>query len=217
VNTDNKKSLENKDYIGSTGMEYPDGYIHVHKIEKYIDCHFIFNALNTIKYSVITGNYDTCSLIDNLADYMRYRINAVCSFEMVSFKEEIKHMKSYITLEQARFSCLHTEYNFKDTDFTLPSMSVIFLAENAIHHGILKRKGAGRLQVTSYAMEGFHCIEICDDGAGMGSNERYPDSPDNGPGSIISIAKRLETMADASLSFLETHGQGTKAVIKIPS
>lgn len=93
-----------------------------------INCHFIFNALNTLKYSVIMGKPDACCLIDDIAAYMQYRIRAVCGFEMVLLDEEIRNMKSYINLEQARFSYVHAEYNLEDTDFTLPSMSVIFFS-----------------------------------------------------------------------------------------
>ncbi len=61
-----------------------------------INCHFIFNALNTLKYSVITDKPGACSLIDDIAAYMQYRIRAVCGFEMVFLSEEIRNTVSYI-------------------------------------------------------------------------------------------------------------------------
>lgn len=39
--------------------------------------HFVFNALNTIKGAVITGSENTCSMINDLSDYMQYRLNTL--------------------------------------------------------------------------------------------------------------------------------------------
>lgn len=183
-----------------------------------INCHFIFNALNTLKYSVITGRNNTCSLIDDIAAYMQYRIRAVCGFEMVFLSEEIRYMKSYINLEQARFSYVHTEYNLEDTDFALPSMSVIFLVENAIHHGILAKKDGGKVQVNSFQDGVYHYVEICDNGVGIEKYEReYPESSNNGIGNLTALAMRIKSMAGGSLLIESVPGEGTKAIIKIPA
>lgn len=182
-----------------------------------INCHFIFNALNTLKYSVITGKPDASSLIDDIAAYMQYRIRAVCGFEMVFLSEEIRYMKSYINLEQARFSYVHAKYNLEDTDFTLPSMSVIFLVENAIHHGLLGKGNGGEVQIRSYRDNLFHYAEVCDDGAGIGGYMgKYPESSNNGIGNLAALAVRIESMAGGSLLIESVPGKGTKAVIKIP-
>ncbi len=187
-----------------------------------INCHFIFNALNTLKYSVITGSPGACGLIDDIAAYMRYRIRAVYGFEMVFLSEEIRYMKSYINLEKARFSYVHTEYNLEDTDFTLPSMSVIFLVENAIHHGILAKKEEGTVKVNSYQDNLYHYVEVCDNGTGIaGYKERYPqgkypESSNKGIGNLTSLAMRIENMAAGNLLVESMPGKGTKVVIKIP-
>jgi len=138
------------------------GYRETTGIADGLNCHFIFNALNTLKYSVITDKPGACSLIDDIAAYMQYRIRAVCGFEMVFLSEEIRNTESYINLEQARFSYVSAEYNLEDTDFTLPSMSVIFLVENAIHHGLLAKKNGGKVHIKSYRDSKFHYAEVCD-------------------------------------------------------
>ena len=182
-----------------------------------INCHFIFNALNTLKYSVIMGKPDACCLIDDIAAYMQYRRRAVCGFEMVLLDEEIRNMKSYINLEQARFSYVHAEYNLEDTDFTLPSMSVIFLVENAIHHGLLAKGDGGKVQIKSYKDNMFYYAEVCDNGTGIEKfNGKYPKSSNNGIGNLAALAMRIESMAGGSLLVESVPGEGTRAVIKIP-
>lgn len=155
-------------------------------------------------------------MIDDIADYISYRIRAISGFEMVSFNEEVKHLESYARLEQARFSYVHTEYSLEDTDFALPSMSVIFLAGNAIHHGITRGHGKGILQVKSYFNSGFHCIEVCDDGVGVAFEGKYPQSKNNGIGNLVALAKRIECMAGGSLEISSKPGKGTRAVVRIP-
>ena len=183
-----------------------------------INCHFIFNALNTLKYSVITDNPGTCGLIDDIAAYMRYRIRAVYGFEMVLLSEEIRYMKSYINLELARFSHIYAEYNLEDTDFTLPSMSVIFLVENAIHHGILAKKDGGKLQVKAYRDGLYNYVEVCDNGAGIKEySGRDPESSNKGIGNLAALAERIERMKGGSLLIESVQGEGTRAVIKIPA
>lgn len=182
-----------------------------------INCHFIFNALNTLKYSVIMGKPDACSLIDDIAAYIQYRIRAVCGFEMVLLSEEIQNMKSYINLEQARFSYVHVEYNLEDTDFTLPSMSVIFLVENAIHHGLLAKGNGGKVHIKSYSDKLFHYAEVCDNGTGIREYKgQYPESSNNGIGNLAALAMRIKSMAGGSLLIESVLGEGTKTVIKIP-
>ena len=192
------------------------GYRETTGIADGLNCHFIFNAFNTLKYSVISGKSGTCGMIDDLAGYMRYRIEVMCGFERVPFREEIKHVKSYINLEMARFSRVKAEYNLEDTDFTLPSMSVIFLAENAIHHGILMQKGRGHVWIKSYALSGFHFIEVCDDGAGMEFEGDYPCNG-SGIGNLPALGKRIEDMTGGRLIIKSIPGQGTQALIKIPA
>ena len=193
------------------------GYRETTGIADGLNCHFIFNAFNTLKYSVISGKSGTCGMIDDLAGYMRYRIEVMCGFERVPFREEIKHVKSYINLEMARFSRVNAEYNLEDTDFTLPSMSVIFLVENAIHHGLLAKGDGGKVQIKSYKDNMFYYAEVCDNGTGIEKfNGKYPKSSNNGIGNLAALAMRIESMAGGSLLVESVPGEGTRAVIKIP-
>lgn len=208
-----KDLMDDGSYICNDGT----GYRETTGIADGLNCHFIFNAFNTLKYSVISGKSGTCGMIDDLAGYMRYRIEVMCGFERVPFREEIKHVKSYINLEMARFSRVNAEYNLEDTDFTLPSMSVIFLVENAIHHGLLAKGDGGKVHIKSYRDNLFHYAEVCDNGTGIGEYKgKYPESSNNGIGNIAALAMRIESMAGGSLLVESVPGEGTRAVIKIP-
>ena len=96
--------------------------------------HFVFNALNTIKGAVITGSENTCSMINDLSDYMQYRLNTLRDDNRtVSLMEEIRHLKAYTRLEMARFSYIDIdikEVPEKIKDYQIPAMSLMFIVEN---------------------------------------------------------------------------------------
>ena len=102
--------------------------------------HFVFNALNTIKGAVITGSENTCSMINDLSDYMQYRLNTLRDDNRtVSLMEEIRHLKAYTRLEMARFSYIDIdikEVPEKIKDYQIPAMSLMFIVENSIKHGV---------------------------------------------------------------------------------
>lgn len=181
-----------------------------------LNCHFIFNALNAIKCSIITGKDNSCDLINDIADYMRYRIRFISKVEMVSFDEELQHIESYINLEKARFSCLNIRSNIEDTNFALPAMSVIFLIENAIHHGVIKKDGEGIINIKTYRDKRSHCIEVCDNGTVVVTEDGYPGESKDDIGNIGRLAKRIEVMTGGSLELISNFGKGTRALIRIP-
>ena len=63
--------------------------------------HFVFNALNTIASLVRTEPDRARSLVLAFADYVRSKLSRPPGF--VTLEEELKHVQSYLDLEQARF------------------------------------------------------------------------------------------------------------------
>src|SRR5207247_5144280 len=63
--------------------------------------HFVFNALNTIASLVRTDPDHARSLVLAFADYVRSKLSRPNEF--VELDEELRHVQSYVDLEQARF------------------------------------------------------------------------------------------------------------------
>ena len=123
-----------------------------------IEPHFLFNCLNTIASFIRTDPDRARSLVLAFADYCRWTLGRPGEF--VTLAEELRHVESYLALEQARFgSQLRVEIDAsrEALDVRLPPFLVQPLVENAVKHGkterplqLVVRAGVrrGRLRVT---------------------------------------------------------------------
>ncbi|MBV1756275.1 MAG: histidine kinase [Dethiosulfatibacter sp.] len=70
-------------------------------LQNQINPHFLFNALNTLISFVRIKPEEARELVVNLSDFLRYNIEN--SMKLININEEIKHVQSYVSIEQARF------------------------------------------------------------------------------------------------------------------
>lgn len=173
-----------------------------------INPHFLFNALNAIT-SFIRINPDKArELIINLSGYLRF--NLELNNEFISIKSELKQVRDYIKIEEARFgNKLNIIYDIDNVDAKIPSLIIQPLVENAIVHGILKVKGPGTVKI-SVKEEGSKVkISIEDSGVGISEdviNQIYSDNvPDNKIG-LYNVHSRLKLIYGKGLKIerLET-------------
>ena len=70
-------------------------------LQAQMEPHFVFNALNTIASLVRTEPDRARKLVLAFADYVRSKLARAAEF--VTLEEELRHVQSYLDLEQARF------------------------------------------------------------------------------------------------------------------
>ncbi|WP_434798426.1 sensor histidine kinase [Terrisporobacter vanillatitrophus] len=108
-------------------------------LQRQINPHFIFNALNTIASFIRFDPQKSRELIINLSTYLRH--NLEFNDKPISIKKEIDQVKSFVEIEKARFGeKLKVIYDIDDVDIKIPSLIIQPLVENAIIHGILSKK-----------------------------------------------------------------------------
>lgn len=183
-------------------------------MEGQLNQHFIFNALNTIKCAVILDQRQACSLINDFSKYLRFNLNVKDIREPVGFRYEMEQVRSYANIEMARFSKVKIEYKLEEEDFFLPPMSVQPLVENAISHGLCRKRDGGTVSIHSYCVDNYYQIEIIDDGRGF--IPEHTESLELKPGSIENIRMRLEKLMEGRLIVKSQELQGTKVLIQIP-
>lgn len=133
--------------------------------------HFIFNTLNSIQSYMVKN--DTETAIEYLAKFARLirkvLINSREAF--IPIKEEIAALNYYLEIEQLRFDDKFS-YTINissdiDEEFTgIPPMIIQPYVENAIIHGIMYKKGKGRVDISMVQKnEHIFCV-IEDDGVG---------------------------------------------------
>lgn len=141
----------------------------IRALQRQINPHFLFNALNAIT-SFIRINPDKArELIINLSSYLRY--NLEINDELIDIKKELKQVKDFVEIEKARFGDkLNLVYDIDDVNIKVPSLIIQPLVENAIIHGILPKKGKGTIKLRVKNCEN-ESVKITVEDSGIGISE----------------------------------------------
>lgn len=179
-----------------------------------IQPHFMYNVLNTIYYLCGHEPEKAREAISLFSDYLRKNMDALERKEPVLFEKELEHVKTYINLEKMRYEeDLEVIYQIEVTNFKVPVLSVQPLVENAVKHGISKKKGKGTLFLSTKMNCGYVEIVIKDDGIGFCPSEINNDNKVHV--GIRNVEKRLSAIG-ATVDIMSVPGEGTTVVIKIP-
>jgi Putative regulator of cell autolysis len=142
--------------------------------------HFIFNALNSVRYFVLKEERKTASeYLSRFARLLRF-ILRISKMARISLAEEIDAVKNYVEFEQIRFSRRFTFHLQIAPELPLeriaiqPMLIQPFL-ENAIWHGLMPLSGSeGRLTLQLSQGEGQLKISIDDNGVGRSAAAAQP-------------------------------------------
>ncbi|MCR5399744.1 MAG: histidine kinase [Lachnospiraceae bacterium] len=180
-----------------------------------IQPHFMYNALSTIR-ALITKNPDEArTAIDFFTKYVRANMDSLSQKEAIPFKKEMDHVESYLYIEKLRFGdMLKVVYDIQTYDFTIPSMTVQTLAENAVKHGLLAREEGGTLTIRSRETANCFEVQIEDDGVGFDTTVGLDDSRSHI--GIENSRKRLAALCGGTISIGSKKGVGTVVTITIP-
>jgi two-component system, LytTR family, sensor histidine kinase LytS len=135
-------------------------------LQAQMEPHFVFNALNTIAAFIRTEPERARGLVLAFADHLRSRLAR--PGELVSLEDELRHVRSYLELEQARFGPqLEVTIDAPPDALAvrLPPLLVQPLVENAIKHG--KTERTLHLLVRARCRRGRLRVTVRDDGRGI--------------------------------------------------
>lgn len=135
-------------------------------LQAQMEPHFVFNALNTIASFIRTEPERARKLVLAFADHLRSRLARPGEF--VTLEEELRHVRSYLELEQARFGPqLQVTIDAAPDALAvrLPPLLVQPLVENAIKHG--KTDRPLNLLVRARVRRGRLHVTVRDDGRGI--------------------------------------------------
>lgn len=141
-----------------------------------IDPHFLYNTLETIKWSAIEemgmGN-KTSRLITKVAKL--YRVGLESDNVILPLREELAFLQLYIDVLSARFGDLiHYEWRIDESlsECSVIKLCVQPLVENAVSHGLKPKGYEGLIRISAYRQAGKLHIAVEDDGQGMGEAKR---------------------------------------------
>ena len=178
-----------------------------------INPHFIYNTLGSIDSLIRTRPEEAHELLMKFSVYLRDNYSSLTKEPMVNFADELKILEHYLAIEQVRFPNLKVIYRIRAIDFKIPGLTVQPLAENAVKHGIRRRRRSeGTLTIESEETPEQYIVRIMDDGVGF---EKIPD--DGRPHIGISNARRrLEMLCGGTLNITSIPQTGTVCEILIP-
>jgi len=157
-------------------------------LQAQIEPHFVFNALNTIASFIRTDPERARRLVLAFSDHLRRKLSRPGEF--VTLADELRHVRSYLELEQARFGAeldVTVDAAPDALDVRLPPLLVQPLVENAVKHG--KTDRPLHLVVRARVRRGRLRVTVRDDGRGIAREalERVLE-PGSGEGTGLGLA-----------------------------
>ncbi|MDY8137125.1 histidine kinase [Aquimarina sp. 2201CG5-10] len=139
--------------------------------------HFLFNSFSTLQnYILKKDNLKANEYMTELSGLIRNVLSSSDSI-YISFKEELQILKSYIRIEQERFSenfkvVYNIDNKLVDSNPTIPSMVVQPYIENAIIHGFSHSDKKGLLTLSFYKESNALICRVLDNGIGRDKAEQ---------------------------------------------
>jgi two-component system LytT family sensor kinase len=138
--------------------------------------HFLFNTLNAIMVLVRQQNVRLAeATLERFSDLLR-AVLADSDAQEVPLARELAYARLYLSLEQLRFSDrlnVRVDVDPELLDAAVPHMSLQPILENAIRHGIEKKRTAGHIVLSATRVGDELYVSVEDDGPGFGA----PDGP----------------------------------------
>jgi two-component system sensor histidine kinase YesM len=139
-------------------------------LQSQINPHFLYNALQSIGTLALKHKaVPVYSLLTSLSSIMRYSMNM--KEDVVSFVQEVQHVKAYLSLQKERFGNrfeyeLEIDENVKN--ILLPKMILQPIVENCFKYGFDQKVEKGYIYIKSFMKDcGTVCITVQDNGKGV--------------------------------------------------
>lgn len=202
-------------------------------LQAQINPHFLYNTLNTITWMASDVGADEIRVLSNsLGKFFRIALSR--GAEVITIKEEIEHIKSYLSIQEIRYAEI-MEYSvdipMELEKFTTLKLVLQPLVENAIYHGIKPKTGKNRIKVSAQTRlnnSGKWDIVFVVEDSGVGIAPEKLDEINQGleagrTGSnsgygIYNVNERIKLYygTEYGLYFESVQGEWTKAVLIIP-
>jgi len=193
----------------------------IKSLQAQINPHFLFNALNTIRYYCRQEPEVARKLLTHLGNF--YRNNLAVPSNLITLEKEINHVNDYVKIESFRFQGkLQVDYEIaKDCQCFVPPLILQPIVENAIKHGLYPKQDGGKVLIRGQLQGRDVEIVVEDDGVGMTKQqilEALKPDPNRQNIGISNVDSRLRSLfgEQYGLMVYSDPGAGTRVVIRIP-
>lgn len=138
-------------------------------LQSQINPHFLYNTLDAIVWLAEAGDQKkVVSMVGSLSEFFRTSLNQ--GKDIVSIKEELQHVRSYLEIQQVRYQdLLQYEIDVPEclNHYLIPKITIQPLVENALYHGIKNKRGLGKIEINGRLREDYFILQIKDNGIGI--------------------------------------------------
>lgn len=198
-------------------------------LQEQINPHFLYNTLDAIVWLAEDNQKeDVISMVTYLSNF--FRTTLAQGKDFVSVREEKSHIESYLRIQGFRYQDI-MEYEIEMEsgilEYKIPKLLLQPLVENALYHGVKKKRGKSRIFVWGYR-EGNHLVfKVNDNGKGMSKEtlealrnniERRVDQKESDSFGLANVNQRIKYYYgdEYGLEIESEEDVGTEATICLP-
>lgn len=141
-------------------------------LQNQINPHFLYNTLEAIRGDALCAGMDNIAdITETLSSFFRYTITE--NSNLVTIREELDNVENYFKIQQYRFGeKLSIEVRICDEEVNIlrmqcPKLSLQPIIENAIFHGLERKREKGRISLVLELVDDDLHICISDNGVGI--------------------------------------------------
>lgn len=138
-------------------------------LQAQINPHFLYNTLDAIIWLAESNQKEeVVKMVSALSDFFRTTLSK--GRDYITIKEEEAHIRSYLQIQQFRYRDI-LDYEILISpevyDYQILKLTLQPLVENALYHGIKKKRGMGHIKVTGRKEGDKIVFRVWDNGMGL--------------------------------------------------
>jgi two-component system, LytTR family, sensor histidine kinase LytS len=195
-------------------------------LQAQISPHFLFNTLNTILSLVRIDPSKARKLLVSLSHFLRQNLS-VTTQNLTTLEQELKHVKAYLAIEEARFvDKLVVIYDIEQDSLfqNIPPLTLQPIVENAIKHGMKDKDSDCIVKISIKQNQQSTTVIVEDNGIGMSKDRsiqisKGPIESSTGSGlALYNVNRRLMIMygESAALKIKSEINKGTEISFSVP-
>lgn len=208
----------------NTELKYVSQLSELKQLEAQFNPHFLYNTLETIRYSILMQDGIASDMIIKFTKILRYSINN--SFDNVKLGNDLEYIQIFLQIQKYRFKDRLTYTIDVDEDclnMMVPKLILQPLLENSIKSGF-KHKTTLQIHVKGFLLDNMMILTVEDDGIGIQKeelndiceqlNSNRNNSNHHG---LFNTNRRLQLMygEKSGISIESEYKQKTKVTIRI--
>lgn len=208
----------------NTELKYVSQLSELKQLEAQFNPHFLYNTLETIRYSILMQDGIASDVIIKFTKILRYSINN--SYDNVKLGNDLEYIQIFLQIQKYRFKDRLTYTIDVDEDclnMMVPKLILQPLLENSIKSGF-KHKTTLQIHVKGFLLDNMMILTVEDDGIGIQKeelndiceqlNSNRNNSNHHG---LFNTNRRLQLMygEKSGISIESEYKQKTKVTIRI--